>query len=165
MLRETVTSFLQSTVMGRRVTMLRELEGDPYTDRHRAILQVTMDREILNLLAGDSVVTVAAGSIVDVYTVTGDGQDKFPPGLISHLSDFEYNKLLRIHHRRPDGKSASVFLLEASQRARDEFLCGVRFLYAFAKRRAAKKLEEMDDVATTLGPRFADDEVGPRFAT
>jgi len=153
-LKGRVTRFLQSALLGRFVTLLREVEEAPFIDRIRTVLQITDDFSTVHLLVLKQAVGLPMANILDVLAMHGDGKDLFPAGLTANLKSSEHDRLLRIRASQGD-KIVTVFLLEASKASRDELLSGLLSLkHVIDKRRAqeAARLREAAEEELTATP-------------
>lgn len=91
-LKGRVTRFLQSALLGRFVTLLREVEEAPFIDRIRTVLQITDDFSTVHLLVLKQAVGLPMANILDVLAMHGDGKDLFPAGLTANLKSSEHDR-------------------------------------------------------------------------
>jgi len=133
--QELVTGFVKKTVKGCPCILLRGSNAEPLPASYK------IDRELksFSILRGAEAAELVCrlDTIQDIYHVEEDSTCPFPPEVISKLRPTELDRLLMVYHTGTGGKVSHFCILEASRKARDDFLQCMRILCIYAQNAAA----------------------------
>mmetsp|Transcript_120169 Transcript_120169/g.347246 ORF Transcript_120169/g.347246 Transcript_120169/m.347246 type:complete len:218 (+) Transcript_120169:73-726(+) len=132
-----VQTFVREVALGRRVTLLKEIDEEPFAERAPAIMQLSNDAMTLRVGAPGVDIAVVLTQVSDVYTYAVDGAEPFPAALLESLSAAEQDLLVRLCFEPGQGDARSFCFLETSVLGRVRLLRGLRSLCNRAQRHAS----------------------------
>mmetsp|Transcript_24862 Transcript_24862/g.54972 ORF Transcript_24862/g.54972 Transcript_24862/m.54972 type:complete len:219 (-) Transcript_24862:62-718(-) len=134
-LQNLVNSFAKKAVKGCSCTYVKEGTGERATRHYR------IDRSLEFLLVVDPEaaatsspeVTCPIAAIQDIYACVEDGEQCFPPQVVSALEPEELDLLLMVVYRSGQDKMFRFCILEETPESRDTFLESLRILCIYAQ--------------------------------
>mmetsp|Transcript_124045 Transcript_124045/g.358744 ORF Transcript_124045/g.358744 Transcript_124045/m.358744 type:complete len:210 (-) Transcript_124045:130-759(-) len=126
--KQVVKDFTQSVRAGRPITLLRERADGLTVDRVDATLSLNPSHALFTIAAPGGQVNIDILCLCDIYALAWDGDAVFPKRMLTHLTDDESKRLLRLYYETYTGKLRCLMLLESAAGSVDHFVLGVSAL-------------------------------------